>query len=67
MALFTQYAMSAAKQALSDANWAPSTLEEMEETGVCVGSGIGNFEDMYNTSIAFHEKVSSSHGLFRPN
>lgn len=27
---------------------------------MCVGSGIGNFEDMYNTAIAYHEKVSFS-------
>ena len=23
--------------------------------GVCLGSGIGNLEEMYNTSVAFHE------------
>ncbi|KAI8097462.1 putative beta-ketoacyl synthase [Halteromyces radiatus] len=53
MATFTQYAIAAARQALQDANWAPSCVHEKERTGVCIGSGMGSFEDIVSTSIAF--------------
>ncbi|ORY85060.1 ketoacyl synthase domain-containing protein [Protomyces lactucae-debilis] len=54
MALFTQYAVSAAHQALDDAGWRPATDLERERTGVCLGSGIGSFDDVYDTSLAFN-------------
>ena len=38
---FIVYGMSAATQALRDANWAPEIYEEQIETGVLIGSGIG--------------------------
>ena len=38
---FILFAISAATQALADANWAPKTYEEQIETGVMIGSGIG--------------------------
>ena len=38
---FIIYGMSAATQALRDANWEPKTYEEETETGVLIGSGIG--------------------------
>ncbi len=38
---FIVYAVSAATQALRDADWAPKTYEEEIETGVLIGSGIG--------------------------
>jgi 3-oxoacyl-[acyl-carrier-protein] synthase II len=38
---FIIYAMSAARQALDDAGWKPSTPEEQCATGVMIGSGIG--------------------------
>ena len=62
MALFAQYALVSAQEALDDASWAPKTLEERESTGVHVGSGIGSFDDVYNTSVAYesggYRKVS---------
>ncbi|GAB0134760.1 hypothetical protein EsDP_00003117 [Epichloe bromicola] len=54
MATFTQYAMAASDMALKDAGWQPTELEHLEATGVCLGSGIGNLEDMYETSLSHH-------------
>ena len=53
---FIVYAMSAATQALRDANWAPATYEEEIETGVLIGSGIGGLGGIYDASITLHEK-----------
>ncbi|RIB12084.1 3-oxoacyl-synthase 2 [Gigaspora rosea] len=53
MALFTQYAICAAKQALNDAEWAPTSDFEKERTGVCIGSGIGSLEDVILNTIIF--------------
>lgn len=60
MAKFTQYAVAATEMALDDAGWRPHTQEEKETTGVCLGSGIGNLEELYNTSVAFEQHVSDS-------
>lgn len=54
MALFAQYAIAAAQEALNDAEWHPSTQHDLEATGVTIGSGIGNLDEAYNTSVAFH-------------
>lgn len=61
MALFSQYAIAAAEEALKDAEWAPTSDTGKERTGVCLGSGIGNFDDLYTTSLAFENKVPPSH------
>jgi 3-oxoacyl-[acyl-carrier-protein] synthase II len=58
MAKFTQYAMAATEMALVDAGWRPHKQEDKEMTGVCLGSGIGNLEELYNTSIAYDKAVS---------
>ncbi|TVY39243.1 putative 3-oxoacyl-[acyl-carrier-protein] synthase, mitochondrial [Lachnellula subtilissima] len=62
MAKFTQYAVAATEMALEDAGWKPQSQEDKEMTGVCLGSGIGNLEELYNTSIAYdktgYKKVS---------
>ncbi|KAI5362177.1 Putative beta-ketoacyl synthase, thiolase, beta-ketoacyl synthase, active [Septoria linicola] len=55
MALFAQYAIAAAQEALDDAEWHPTKQEDLEATGVTIGSGIGNLDEAYNTSVAFHE------------
>lgn len=55
MALFAQYAVAAAQEALDDAGWQPSAVKDLEATGVAIGSGIGNLDEAYNTSVAFHE------------
>lgn len=54
MALFAQYAIAAAHEALTDADWHPTSQTDLEATGVTIGSGIGNLDEAYNTSIAFH-------------
>lgn len=54
MAPFTQYAIGAAQEALSDCGWSPVTDEQKERTGVCLGSGIGNLDDVYDTTVAYH-------------
>ena len=53
---FIVYAMSAATQALRDADWAPKTYEEEIETGVLIGSGIGGLGGIYDASVTLHEK-----------
>ncbi|OKO98617.1 hypothetical protein PENSUB_9057 [Penicillium subrubescens] len=55
MAKFAQYAMAAAEEALGDAGWKPTSFEHKEATGVCLGSGIGNFEEMYDTVVAYEQ------------
>lgn len=57
MAKYAQYAVAATQEALQDAGWSPTTQEDLEATGVCLGSGIGNLEEMYDTSIEFHNGV----------
>ncbi|HEX9170168.1 MAG TPA: beta-ketoacyl-ACP synthase II [Roseiarcus sp.] len=53
---FIIYGMSAAAQALRDANWEPNTYEEEIETGVLIGSGIGGLGGIYDASVTLHEK-----------
>ncbi|KAG0312959.1 Mitochondrial beta-keto-acyl synthase [Linnemannia gamsii] len=55
MAMFTQYALAAARMAIKDANWETTTEEEKERTGVCLGSGIGSLDDMATTTLSFAE------------
>lgn len=57
MSTFAQYAVAASEMALVDAGWRPTGEEEREMTGVCLGSGIGNLEDFYDTSVAFENGV----------
>ncbi|KAJ2520538.1 Mitochondrial beta-keto-acyl synthase [Coemansia sp. RSA 1939] len=56
MAPFTQYAMSAASQALSDAGWTKTTDEQRERTGVCYGTGIGSLDDITENNTQLVEK-----------
>ncbi|KAI1818843.1 putative3-oxoacyl--synthase [Poronia punctata] len=62
MSIFSQYAMAAAEMALEDAGWKPSKEEDLQATGVCIGSGIGNLDELYETSLAYesggYKKVS---------
>ncbi|KAL2181784.1 thiolase-like protein [Thermothelomyces heterothallicus CBS 202.75] len=55
MSTFAQYAIAAADMALRDAGWRPARDEEREMTGVCLGSGIGNLDELYATSLAFNQ------------
>ncbi|KAF2196875.1 3-oxoacyl-synthase-like protein, partial [Delitschia confertaspora ATCC 74209] len=62
MAKFAQYAMVAAQEALRDAEWAPEKEQDLQATGVYIGSGIGSLDDVYDTTVAFekggYKKVS---------
>ena len=53
---FIIYGMSAATQALRDADWAPEAHEKQIETGVLIGSGIGGLGGIYDASITLHER-----------
>ncbi|KAI1089695.1 putative 3-oxoacyl--synthase [Rostrohypoxylon terebratum] len=55
MSTFTQYAIAVSEMALNDAGWKPEKQEDLESTGVCLGSGIGNLDDIYNTSLAYEQ------------
>ncbi|KAI0883609.1 putative 3-oxoacyl--synthase [Annulohypoxylon maeteangense] len=55
MSAFTQYAVAATEMALADAAWKPKKQEALESTGVCLGSGIGNLDDIYATSLAYEQ------------
>ena len=53
---FIVFAMAAAKQALDDANWHPTSYEDQISTGVLIGSGIGGIEGIAETSLLMQEK-----------
>jgi 3-oxoacyl-[acyl-carrier-protein] synthase II len=53
---FIVYAMTAAKQALDDANWHPREKEDQAATGVMIGSGIGGIEGIADTAIVLKER-----------
>ncbi len=53
---FIVFAMAAARQALEDANWKPTTREEQIETGVMIGSGIGGLNGIAETAIVLKER-----------
>ncbi|KAL8731434.1 MAG: hypothetical protein Q9166_003409 [cf. Caloplaca sp. 2 TL-2023] len=55
MSKFMQYAVTASQEALEDAGWHPKTKEQQEMTGISLGSGIGSFEEIYNTSLSFSQ------------
>jgi 3-oxoacyl-[acyl-carrier-protein] synthase II len=53
---FIVYAMCAARQALDDAGWHPTSYEDQTSTGVMIGSGIGGIDGIAKTAIELHEK-----------
>ena len=57
MSTFTQYSIAATEMALADAGWHPTSPEDLDATGVCLGSGIGNLEELYTTSISYEKDV----------
>ncbi|OHW90008.1 3-oxoacyl-[acyl-carrier-protein] synthase 2 [Colletotrichum incanum] len=56
MSKFAQYAVACAEMAMKDAGWQPQSQDDLETTGVCLGSGIGNLEEIYETSLAFNQQ-----------
>ncbi|MEL6198206.1 MAG: beta-ketoacyl-ACP synthase II [Pseudomonadota bacterium] len=53
---FITYALTAAEQAVNDANWRPDDPADQERTGVLIGSGIGGIETIAETAITLKEK-----------
>ncbi|HCQ66164.1 MAG TPA: beta-ketoacyl-[acyl-carrier-protein] synthase II [Rhodobacteraceae bacterium] len=53
---FILYAMAAADQAVADAGWTPDDKEELERTGVMIGSGIGGLQTIADTAVLIHER-----------
>ena len=53
---FIIFAMAAARQALDDANWHPSTEEERCTTGTMIGSGIGGLSGIAETALLLKER-----------
>ncbi|WFU14047.1 beta-ketoacyl-ACP synthase II [Bradyrhizobium sp. CB3481] len=53
---FIIFAMAAARQALDDAGWHPSTEEDKCATGTLIGSGIGGLSGIAETSLLLKER-----------
>ena len=53
---FIIYAMSAATQALDDAQWHPGQHEEQITSGVLIGSGIGGVEGIAETALVLRDR-----------
>lgn len=66
MSKFTQYAIAASDMALRDSGWEPKNEEQQETTGVCLGSGIGNLDEIYETSLVHHQDVRSHPVIVEP-
>ncbi|KIV82847.1 beta-ketoacyl-acyl-carrier-protein synthase II, variant 1 [Exophiala sideris] len=67
-AKFAQYGLAASAEALKDAGFENGNGLDPEMTGVCLGSGIGNLEELYETSLAYHQEKNyrKIHPLFVP-
>jgi 3-oxoacyl-[acyl-carrier-protein] synthase II len=53
---FILFAMSAATQALDDADWHPLEYDEQIATGVLIGSGIGGVEGIAETALVLRDR-----------
>jgi 3-oxoacyl-[acyl-carrier-protein] synthase II len=53
---FIVFAMCAARQALDDAGWRPTTYEDQIASGVLIGSGIGGIEGIAETAVILKER-----------
>ena len=53
---FILFAMTAAEQALRDADWMPEDEEDRLRTGVIIGSGIGGLSTIADTAIILKER-----------
>ncbi len=53
---FILYGITAAEQALNDANWTPDDEEELLRTGVMIGSGIGGLQSISETAVLLKER-----------
>ena len=53
---FILYGIAAAEQAVKDAGWTPEDEEDLLETGVLIGSGIGGLNSIAETAILIKER-----------
>lgn len=53
---FILYSVSAATQALDDADWHPESYEDQISTGVMIGSGIGGLQGIQQTSLLLEDR-----------
>ena len=53
---FILYGVAAAQMAVEDSGWIPEDTENLERTGVLVGSGIGGLNSIADTAILIKEK-----------
>ena len=53
---FIVFAMSAAKQALDDADWHPREYDDQITSGVLIGSGIGGIEGIAETALTLRDR-----------
>src|SRR6202166_4409830 len=53
---FIVFAMCAARQALDDAGWRPTSYEDQIVSGVLIGSGIGGVEGIAETAIILRDR-----------
>jgi len=54
---FILFAMCAARQALDDAGWRPTSYDEQTTTGVLIGSGIGGIEGIAEAAVQFETGI----------
>ena len=53
---FVLYAMAAAGEAVEDSGWKPTDEEDLERTGVLIGSGIGGLPEIEQGALILNEK-----------
>lgn len=53
---FIMFGIAAAQQAVEDSGWAPTSRDDLERTGVLIGSGIGGLNSISNTAVMMEEK-----------
>lgn len=53
---FIVYAVAAADQALADAGWHPTSIEDQVATGVLIGSGIGGLQGIEKTALVLRDQ-----------
>lgn len=53
---FIIYGIGAADEAIADAGWTPDGEEELERTGVMIGSGIGGLETIAEAAMLLRDK-----------
>lgn len=65
-AKFAHYGLAASAEALADAGFPDGEGLDSEMTGVCLGSGIGALEDLYETSLAYRGSSTPNYRKIHP-